>query len=126
MYSEEPQQDKLFPYPQSLQEVFDEALGFLPPSRIQRGCEKGRRDQFSITSQKKTLRQRNKGRAQCAAARLAGLRLTGIHSTDVTGGHCSRSGVSPCLRLSQGQTVRVGRKCGSKLKYISVAVHGQS
>ena len=96
----------------------------LPPSRMQRGCEKGRRDQFSIKFQKKTSRQRNKGLAQCTAVQLAGFCLRRIHSTYVTGGHCNRSKVSPHLRLNWGQKVRVGRKCGSKLKYTGVALHG--
>jgi len=96
----------------------------LPPSRMQRGCEKGRRDQFSIKFQKKAARQRNKGFAQCAAVQLAGFCLTRTHSTYVTGGHCNRSKVSPHLRLNRGQKVRVGRKCGSKLKYIGRAVPG--
>lgn len=120
MYSEEAQQDKWF-RSQNIQEVFD---GALPPSRMQGGCEKGRRDQFSIKYQKQTPRQRNKGLAQCAAIHLAGVCLTRIHSTYVTGGHCSRSEVCPHLRLSWGQKVRVGRKCGSKLKYIGMAAHG--
>lgn len=96
----------------------------LPPSRMQRGCEKGRRDQFSIKFQKKTSRQRNKGLAQCTAIQLAGFCLTRIHSTYVTGGHCSRSKVSPHLRLNQGRKVRVGRKYGSELKYTGMAVNG--
>lgn len=96
----------------------------LPPSRMQRGYEKGRRDQFSIKFQKKTSRQRNKGLAQCTAIQLAGFCLTRIHSTYVTGGHCNRSKVSPHLRLNWGRKVRVGRKYGSKLKYIGMAVNG--
>lgn len=96
----------------------------LPPSRMQRGCEKGRRDKFSRTFQKKTSRQRNKGLAQCAALQLAGICWTRIRGTYVTGGHCNRSKGSPRLRPNWGREVRVGRKCGSKLKYVGVAAHG--
>lgn len=96
----------------------------LPPSRMQSGCEKGRRDQFGIKFQKKTSRQRNKALAQCAALQPAGFCLTRIRGTYVTGGRRNRSKVSPHLRLNRGQKVRVGRKRGSKLKDTGLAVHG--
>jgi len=77
----------------------------LPPSRMRRGCEKSRGDQFSIQFQKKTSRQRNKGLAQYTAVQLARA-LFDKHSTYVTGGHCNMSKVSPHLRLNWGQKVR--------------------